>query len=395
MSHCCLCGVLITPENDTKEHVIPNAIGGRLKVKGFICNRCNSLAGETWDRALLKQVESLCLLLDIKRERGQVQPMVTIGSDGQKYILHPGGRISTNEPTVEVTPSQKKLDINVTARTEGEGKKILKGIVKKYPWLDLDTLLNEAKSISSYSPSNLGLQVQFGDPNGIKSSIKTALAYAKILGADIAECNLALEVINGRNDRKIFGYDYKTDYVADRPKDTVFHCINVVSNPSEKILYAYLEYFSCYRLFILLSENYQGMEINDTYAIDPTIGEELHLKVNCELSAHDLEIILQSIIDPEDVKRPIAEVYAIAYKGLWEREMIRAVSHAVYFAAEKLEIGDDEDIPEEKWQQFVKLLMQDIQPFTMKFSGVPAELIPPVELDFALKKKIEAKISKE
>ena len=46
---CFLCKVPLTSENDSKEHIIPQSIGGRKKVKGFICQDCNSTTGQEWD----------------------------------------------------------------------------------------------------------------------------------------------------------------------------------------------------------------------------------------------------------------------------------------------------------------------------------------------------------
>jgi hypothetical protein len=42
---CAICDEPITAERESREHAIPAAIGGRLKVKGFICRRCNSDSG--------------------------------------------------------------------------------------------------------------------------------------------------------------------------------------------------------------------------------------------------------------------------------------------------------------------------------------------------------------
>ena len=66
---CALCNVEIAEQNDSKEHIIPNSIGGRKKVKGFICKDCNNKSGREWDDALAQQFNPLSLLLGIKRER--------------------------------------------------------------------------------------------------------------------------------------------------------------------------------------------------------------------------------------------------------------------------------------------------------------------------------------
>ena len=93
LSHpnCVLCGASIDVSNDTEEHIIPNAIGGRRKVTGFICKPCNDTTGNSWDAALAKEAQSLCLLLQVKRERGETpsQKLTTIG--GKDILLNPDG----------------------------------------------------------------------------------------------------------------------------------------------------------------------------------------------------------------------------------------------------------------------------------------------------------------
>ncbi|MBB3212453.1 5-methylcytosine-specific restriction endonuclease McrA [Herbaspirillum sp. Sphag1AN] len=53
---CQLCRDELNHSNDSKEHIIPNAIGGKKKVSGFICKSCNNKAGETWDAELASQL---------------------------------------------------------------------------------------------------------------------------------------------------------------------------------------------------------------------------------------------------------------------------------------------------------------------------------------------------
>jgi HNH endonuclease len=40
MRACALCETTITAENDSDEHLIPNALGGRRKASGFLCRAC-------------------------------------------------------------------------------------------------------------------------------------------------------------------------------------------------------------------------------------------------------------------------------------------------------------------------------------------------------------------
>ena len=53
MSKCYVCGVELTEDNKTEEHII-NAIGGVLKSKNLICKQCNSDFGDEIDSFLAK-----------------------------------------------------------------------------------------------------------------------------------------------------------------------------------------------------------------------------------------------------------------------------------------------------------------------------------------------------
>jgi len=45
MEKCIFCNKEITQDNDSKKHIIPNCIGGKLKVRGMVCKNCNSILG--------------------------------------------------------------------------------------------------------------------------------------------------------------------------------------------------------------------------------------------------------------------------------------------------------------------------------------------------------------
>lgn len=94
MNICALCDVVITHDNDTKEHIIPNSIGGRKKVKGFICNTCNRITGQDWDVELNNQLNYFNLLFMIKRERGTPASERIKTISGKEYLVHHSGVMS-------------------------------------------------------------------------------------------------------------------------------------------------------------------------------------------------------------------------------------------------------------------------------------------------------------
>lgn len=97
---CAICNTTISIENDSKEHVIPRAIGGYLKVKGFICKSCNNDAGRTWDAELASQLLPLSHLFGVSRQGGDPLPdLPIITSSGEKLIMKPDGGFSPNKPS--------------------------------------------------------------------------------------------------------------------------------------------------------------------------------------------------------------------------------------------------------------------------------------------------------
>ena len=50
-----LCGERMEHGRRSREHVIPNVIGGGRKVRRFLCRRCNAKATSKWDDELARR----------------------------------------------------------------------------------------------------------------------------------------------------------------------------------------------------------------------------------------------------------------------------------------------------------------------------------------------------
>ena len=59
MPICAICGQDIAPADDSEEHILPGAIGGRRTVGGFLHDGCTHRSGHPWDAALEKQLRPL------------------------------------------------------------------------------------------------------------------------------------------------------------------------------------------------------------------------------------------------------------------------------------------------------------------------------------------------
>ena len=98
LAQCALCNIEITEQNDSEEHIIPNAIGGRKKVMGFICRSCNNKSGSEWDSDLSEQLNPLSLFLGISRQRGNVPSQIFETTSGEKVQIHPDEKMNYARP---------------------------------------------------------------------------------------------------------------------------------------------------------------------------------------------------------------------------------------------------------------------------------------------------------
>ncbi|WP_198651747.1 HNH endonuclease [Salinicola sp. RZ23] len=95
---CLLCDEVISAETDSREHLIPNSIGGRKKVSGFLCVGCNSKSGDNWDSVLARQMNPLSLFFRINRERGDAPSQKFQTTSEDEWVLNVDGSLDLPKP---------------------------------------------------------------------------------------------------------------------------------------------------------------------------------------------------------------------------------------------------------------------------------------------------------
>ena len=290
---CTLCSCSLTADNNTEEHIILNAIGGRKKVQGFICRTCNDESGSEWDDELARQLNPLSIHLGIRRQRGHVPSQAFPTANGQSIRVNADGTMTPAKPDVTVTTEEDKTRIHVIARSRRELRQTLRGLQRKYPKLrdiDVDELMLEAQENSYYSSDLIKISPEFGGIRAGRSLVKSAVALVFDAGIDPTQCDLALDYLLHEGKEPCFGYYYdaEKDIIASRPPKCPFHCVYVKGSSENSTLLGYVELFSLWRMVLCLSESYTGKDFTHVYAIDPVKGEELDISVNFDLSLSDI-----------------------------------------------------------------------------------------------------------
>src|ERR1700731_3902613 len=78
---------------DSREHLIPNSIGGQKKVSGVLCKACNDRTGAEWDALLANQLRLVTTTVKVKRDRG-ASPAIDVATlSGQPIRIHDDGHL--------------------------------------------------------------------------------------------------------------------------------------------------------------------------------------------------------------------------------------------------------------------------------------------------------------
>jgi hypothetical protein len=259
------------------EHVIPQAIGGRLKAKLY-CKECNEEFGNSIDDEISKQFGWIGTLLNIKRERSKAQPYeVNELKSGTTFLLD-GKSMKRKSPVVKVVSKDgNKLDFaDVTARSEKELKRICTSIQKRYnipgdmkTFQDVHEGPTEAERIMMIDNALLRRAVS-----------KIAYGFTCIKLPESVIFSSAFEAvrkyINASDKPALACANYvhtkfMTDYV--RP----IHKIHVALNRNRGLLVSYVSLFGIYRFTVLLAENFKSeLEWPDLdYTFDPVRREQV------------------------------------------------------------------------------------------------------------------------
>ena len=364
LTRCALCDGEITEQNDSEEHVIPNSIGGRKKVKGFICEDCNNKSGREWYADLAHQLNPLSLFLVINRERGKV-PSQTFNTTGEEKIkLHPDGKMSYDAPLYSENKIGEKVHVGIKARSVREVEKMLEGIKRKYPQIDYDEVISNAKKQSLYLSDMIEFNLSLGGPKAGRSIVKSAMALAVESGVNPKDCEHAREYLLNEHGEACFGYYYEKDLLINRPDGIPLHCIFVKGNPNTKQLLGYAEFFGFQRMVICLSSKYDGKEFINSHAIDPIEGAELDLMVDLGLTSEDIRASYNyEKIDYGLIKAAIGRVISRGQQASFEREKDRVIDQAIKYALSNCVTQEGETLTPEHIKQISRLIMEKLEPF--------------------------------
>ncbi|WP_454870169.1 HNH endonuclease [Pseudomonas lini] len=321
MTECALNGIFEECEGitNTREHLIPNALGGRKEVR-CICNSCNKKSGGEWDAELIKQLNFLAVLFCSTRERGESQPEVAENNGSQLILFTSDGKIKNKTPSY----SMQQLDgsnvrLTVQSNSTKEARRMLKGLLKKENLMasSVDGTFEE-EYVSE--KTNVNFHFDVSGPKAGRSLIKSVYLFGIHLGLQKSALERAWKYLSVNPSPQCFGPYYDKDIFLSRPRDVPLHVVAIKGCPKENFLYGYLELFGIVRILVLLSEDYRGGEFQSSHILNPITGTEVDLDIRLDLNRSEVETALTPTIAAMKKFEETISLYMPVYMERWKRK---------------------------------------------------------------------------
>lgn len=285
MSICYICGCKITESNTYREHIILNSIGGKLISPSIICSSC-APSLDVLDTALSKQLNSVGLMLNIKRDRGQNQHIIAkVIETGEDIFLSAGGKPILIKPTIR--ENQNDGSISITARNEKQLRECLKGLQRNYPFIkdkDIDTIINNADKNENFFDKAVSYNQTIGGEETFRSICKMIVSFYMYNGGTREQIQHLIPYIKYGCQQNFVCYYYPDEFLnLNKEPIQILHRLFVKANSIEKIMYGYVELFSTFKFLVLMSENYTGRDFQKSYCFDVLSRSPVKSTINLNL----------------------------------------------------------------------------------------------------------------
>lgn len=237
------CGAPLTDSNDSEAHIIPNALGGRLKPKGIICRECNTELDRIADNALVQAFGSWPTLLDVPRDRGSHPDKDVSTQSGKRVRMSAEGTLTRVDPVYTVTETDDGHKVEIGAGVMKTFGQLLQRAAKQFPQIDVEQALQHARTIGIDDGDALKMRLDYS-PRAVFGGIVSALwlYIIDVTGHAIMDWQRLLEVI-GSMQKNGGTFRYMTDGLPGLvgPNIPYGHKIVVRTVPQTGELIAYVE----------------------------------------------------------------------------------------------------------------------------------------------------------
>lgn len=367
---CYMCGKVLSehPSVDEckchDEHIIPNAIGGHLTSREFLCESCGG-AFSRGDSEFAKIMSPFIVLLNqagllrpLDRDNvekkslyGSIFKNNTLSSEPIMDIRYAEGKAILSKPTFKIDKEHKRVIIYAAGKAAKNIQEFARKELGKqgldnseYKFVICDDMLSHGFLGINFSKGITEFNEKFKD-----GLLKMAVEFALYSGVDRKDLASVLDIDNNTNgaclkeDASIWPYiplsiadvlyeneRYKID--SNYPS----HVLRVFSEEIKdggKYLLCYIELFSTFQYYVILNDDFKGKDVDNTYAQRLSSNNVMTIEELLNLDNSDLNIeIREAGISHGDISgKKRSEIC----KMIYEAQRKRGSEYDLFLSAEK------------------------------------------------------------
>lgn len=263
--NCILCNELLTESNKSDEHVIPNALGGRLKTKAATCNACNNRAGHGIDTKLVSALAWYANVLDLPRDAGE-KPDVTLLDNHSRlnFVFKPG------KPPIPAKNLNYSRDADGKGRLSGfapsisEMLKVLDSAKPKGSQISNIDITESKSTYILYSIPIPGPDIL--DQDILRAIAKIALCYSRYANLPLSDSGVAIRYLRGESINPLPVVPIWMELISIQTTDDLsplHHSIYLKTHSGR--LFCYIALFGMFEFVVLLEENWQDCSATGSY----------------------------------------------------------------------------------------------------------------------------------
>lgn len=286
---CWLCGILLTKKNRSREHIIPEALGGRRTVGDFLCRHCNNSAGSKWDAALVKTSKPFDFISSLGQwQEAETSPSFDLSKKANRHETVSGNETSTmyrggGDSATSLEGRQLKIQVN--SPSEFQLRRILENIRLKYSiprekWANTERPAPSRLREEHSQNHSVQTVIEFDMPKVTRAMVKSMLALACKIGVKQEKFQGILPY--WREDNVLFlGGPPEWDVLT--ATETVdLRCVAVWGSPEIGCLLGFTNLIGSMPWIVPLIVPYEGTPCAAVYAIDVKTGVEVCVSPNME-----------------------------------------------------------------------------------------------------------------
>ena len=375
MKNCYRCEKQLTDENCSREHILQNAIGGRLKSKKLLCRSCNSHYGSLFDNETANQLNFFANYLNIERDEGVPQNLEGVYSkSGESAIKRPDGTHAYQYPKIEFTSDvDGTVHLNLRVSNDKQLKEIIEGVKRKYPGWSYEEQWNY-KIVPESEP--ISFMFKIGAQQQIKSATKSLINYFLHNGGNRKHIAHLLPQLESDVTLQHACMYLPQDWVYFPDNNEVSHVLKIVGSNKERVLFGYVEFFNVYDYVVILSETYDGDDIDLTYIYDILSHREVNAKISVNFSRQELldYVATNNTKTNIHLQDRIDRFGKIATERDKLKQQNRIINEVVCEFLEKSSVGENLEL--EITKKINERISKELNEPWMQFHGVSEEAPP-------------------